>query len=222
MSKLKKMIEELGLSYGHEVLKFVLINLFFMGLCLLIYFLKMEKYYYLIVVVFLLLGDYLFINSYSSRYRVMIYERDDELIDLFSYFQVFISNHIPVYAAFSNLINYSSDWMKEKINQMLKQIDNDKSVQPFINFSKHFQNLVFESLLISIYQMIDEGESLEKNNEFTFLFNEVSQSNERRKLEKKKRSLDILASFPLFGSGIITVTLTLSIVSSIGGMLNVF
>ena len=215
MNKLKKMIEELGLFYGQEVLKFVLI-------CLLIYFLKMEKYYYLIVVVFLLLGDYLFINSYSSRYRVMIYEHDDELIDLFSYFQVFVSNHIPVYAAFSNLMNYSSDWMKEKINQMLKQIDNDKSVQPFINFSKHFQNLVFESLLISIYQMIDEGESLEKNNEFTFLFNEVSQSNARRKLEKKKRSLDILSSFPLFGSGIITVTLTLSIVSSIGGMLNVF
>ena len=222
MSKLKKIIEELGLSYSQEVLKFVLINLFFAGLCLLVYFLKLEKYYYLIVVVFLLLGDYLFINSYSSRYRVMIYEHDDELIDLFSYFQVFISNHIPVYAAFSNLMNYSSDWMKEKINQMLKQIDNDKSVQPFINFSKHFQNLVFESLLISIYQMIDEGESLEKNNEFTFLFNEVSQSNARRKLEKKKRSLDILSSFPLFGSGIITVTLTLSIVSSIGGMLNVF
>ena len=222
MHKLRKMIEELGLSYSQEIGKFALVNLFFIGLCALVYFLKLENYYYLIIAVFLLLGDYLFINSYSSRYQVMLFEHDDELVDLFSYFQVFISNHIPVYAAFTNLVNYSSDWMKEKINKMIKQIDNDKTVQPFIDFSKHFQNLIFESLLISIYQMIDEGENLQKNNEFTFLFNEVSQSNNRRKLEKKKRSMDILSSFPLFGSGIITVTLTLSIVSSIGGMINVF
>lgn len=222
MRNLRKMIEELGLSYSQEIMKFLLCNLFFLGLCLLVYFLKLENYYYLIIAVFLLLGDYLFINSYSSRYQVMLFEHDDELVDLFSYFQVFISNHIPVYAAFTNLLPYSSSWMKEKINKLLKQIDNDKSVQPFIDFSKKFQNLIFESLLISIYQMIDEGESLEKNNEFIFLFNEVSQSNNRRKLDKKKRSMDILSSFPLFGSGIITVTLTLSIVSSIGGMINVF
>ena len=193
-----------------------------MGLAFLVYYLKLEYYYYIIIGVFFLLANYFFIASYSSRYKVMIEYHDEELISLFSYFQVFISNHIPVYTAFTNLIQYSSDWMKDKITCLLKEIDNDKTVQPFIKFSKHFQNLVFESLCISIYQMIDEGESIEKSNEFTFLFNEVNQSNTTRKKEKKKRSLDILASFPLFGSGIITVTLTLSIVSSIGGMINVF
>lgn len=222
MNKFKKIIEELGLSFPKEIMKLVFINLFFFALCFLIYFLKLENFYYIVVVVFLLLGDYLFINSYFSRYQVMLYQHDDEMIALFSYFQVFISNHIPIYSAFTNLLNYASDYMKEKITLLLKEIDNDKSVQPFIHFSKHFQNLVFESLCISLYQMVDEGESLEKNNEFIFLFNEVSQSNTRRKMDKKKRSLDILASFPLFGSGIITVTLTLSIVSSIGGMINVF
>ena len=222
MNKFKKIIEELGLSFPKEIMKLVFINLFFFALCFLIYFLKLENYYYIVVVVFLLIGDYLFIISYFSRYQAMLYQHDDEMIALFSYFQVFISNHIPIYSAFTNLLNYASDYMKEKITLLLKEIDNDNSVQPFIHFSKHFQNLVFESLCISLYQMVDEGENLEKNNEFIFLFNEVSQSNTRRKMDKKKRSLDILASFPLFGSGIITVTLTLSIVSSIGGMINVF
>ena len=222
MNKLRKMIEELGLSFSKEMMKFLFFNLFFFGLVVLIYFLKLENYFYLILAVFVLVGNYLFISSYSSRYQNALFLHDDELIALFSYFQVFISNHIPVYSAFSNLLPYSSEWMKDKINRLLKEIDNDKSVQPFINFSRHFQNLVFESLCISLYQMVDEGEDLNRTNEFVFLFNEVEQSNMRRKLEKKKRSLDILSSFPLFGSGIITVTLTLSIVSSIGGMLNVF
>ena len=222
MNKLRRIIEEQGLSFSKEMFKLALINVFFIALGVLVFCLKLEKYYYIVVVVFLLLANYFFISSYSSRYQQMIYQHDDELIALFSYFKVFISNHIPVYSAFTNLLAYSSDWMKEKINLLLKEIDNDKTVQPFIRFSKNFQNLVFESLCISLYQMIDEGESLEKSNEFTFLFNEVNESNIRRKMEKKKRSLDNLASFPLFGSGIITVTLTISIVSSIGGMINVF
>lgn len=222
MNKFKKMIEELGLTFSKEMMKFILFNLCFFLLAALVYFLKLENYFYLIIAVFFVLGDYLFINSYYSRYQNALYLHDDELISLFSYFQVFISNHIPVYTAFTNLLPYASEWMKEKINKMLKEIDNDKSVQPFINFSRHFQNLIFESLCISLYQMVDEGEDIQKSNEFIFLFNEVEQSNMRRKMEKKKRSLDILASFPLFGSGVITVTLTLSIVSSIGGMIDVF
>lgn len=222
MNKFEKMIEELGLTFSKEMMKFILFNLCFFLLAALVYFLKLENYFYLIIAVFFVLGDYLFINSYYSRYQNALYLHDDELISLFSYFQVFISNHIPVYTAFTNLLPYASEWMKEKINKMLKEIDNDKSVQPFINFSRHFQNLVFESLCISLYQMVDEGEDIQKSNEFIFLFNEVEQSNMRRKMEKKKRSLDILASFPLFGSGVITVTLTLSIVSSIGGMIDVF
>ena len=222
MNKLKKIIEELGLTFSKEITKLLILNLFFVALVFLIYFLKMENYYYIVVVVFLLLANYLFINSYFTRHTELIYLHDDEMIALFSYFQVFIGNHIPVYSAFTNLLSYSSAWMKEKIKLLLSEIDNDKSVQPFINFSKNFQNLIFESLLISLYQMVDEGENIQKNNEFVFLYNELSQSNMRRKQEKKKRSLDILSSFPLFGSGIITVTLTISIVSSIGGMINVF
>ena len=222
MSRFRLMIEELGLSFSKEVIKFVIFNTVFLLLVALVFFLKLEYYYYLVVGVLFILGDYFFLSSYRSRYQNMIYLHDDELVALFSYFQVFISNHIPVYSAFTNLLPYASDWMKEKINKLLKEIDNDKSVQPFINFSRHFQNLVFESLCISLYQMVDEGEDLNKSNEFIFLFNEVDQSNMRRKMEKKKRSLDILASFPLFGSGIITVTLTLSIVASIGGLISVF
>ena len=111
MNKFKKIIEELGLSFPKEMLKLILINIFFLALCFLIYFLKLENYYYIVVVVFLLLGDYLFINSYFSRYQVMLYQHDDEMIALFSYFQVFISNHIPIYSAFTNLLNYASDYM---------------------------------------------------------------------------------------------------------------
>ena len=222
MSKIRTIIEELGLSLSKEVMKYIILNSFFFGLIALVYFLKLENYFYLIIAVFILMGNYLFISSYFSHYQKMLYLHDDELISLFSYFQVFISNNVPIYTAFMNLLPYSSDWMKEKINKLLKEIDNDKSVQPFINFSRLFNNLVFESLCISLYQMIDEGEDLNRSGEFVFLFNEVEQSNMRRKLEKKKRSLDILASFPLFGSGIITVTLTISIISSLGDMINVF
>ena len=222
MNRLINMLEELGLSFKKEVIKFAIINVFFLAMALLIFFFKLELYFFLVLGALLFVGDYLFILSYSVRYRNYIESHDDEMITLFSYFQVFLANHEPVYVAFKSLIDYSSNWMKEKIERLLKDIDEDKTVLPFVNFSKNFSNMVYESLCISIFQMIDEGESLEKINEFTFLFNEANEANRQLKKAKKKRSLDVLSSLPLFGAGMITIVLTLSIISSIGDMINVF
>ena len=222
MNRIKNMMIELNLSFNKELAKFVLFNMFFVSLGVAIFFLKLETYLFIVLGVLLVLGDYLFVSSYSNRYKNNIDSHDDEMITLFSYFQVFISNHEPVYVAFRSLLEYSSSWMKDKIERLLKEIDDDKTVLPFINFSKRFSSLIFESLCISVFQMIDEGESVEKINEFTFLFNEANEENREFKKAKKKRTLSLLSSLPLFGAGIITVVLTLSIISSIGEMINVF
>ena len=55
--------------------------------------------------------------------------------------------------------------MKEKIEIFLKEIDDDKTVQPFINFARKFSLLIIESIMISIYQMVDEGNSKERTKE---------------------------------------------------------
>lgn len=221
MNKIRFIIDELGFDYKNEIIKFAILNLMIASLTIVVYLLKLQYYFYFFVGGGLVLFDYLFISSYFTKYNEYLANHDEELVSLLSYFQVFIVNKQPIYKALQSLLDYSSDWMKEKISILLSEIDNDKTVQPFINFSKNFQNLIFESLCISIYQMIDEGENIQKTNEFVILFNEISESQLQLRKSKKRRGLESLSSLPLFGAGFITVIVIISVVSVIGDMINV-
>ena len=111
--------------------------------------------------------------------------------------------------------------MKEKIETLLKEIDEDKSVQPFINFANCFQQLSTSSLMLSIYQMIDQGENSEQLLQFTIIFDELSKSRNKELLDQKEKGLANMSTFPLIGAGLITVTLTISILSILGDLIYV-
>ena len=111
--------------------------------------------------------------------------------------------------------------MKDKIEEFLKEIDNDKSVQPFVNFANNFQQLSSHSLMLSIYQMVDQGESSNQLNQFDVIFEELSRNRNREMMEQKEKSISNMATFPLVGAGMITITLTISILSVLGDLMNV-
>ena len=119
------------------------------------------------------------------------------------------------------LLPYSSIFMDESINSLLNQIDVDKSVGPYINFALRFDNRIIESLMLSIYQMVDNGENSGQFNEFAILFNNIEKDYQSSKIEDKKRKLDTLDSLPLVGAGGITIILAMSILSIVGDLINV-
>mgnify|MGYP003297993930 FL=1 len=111
--------------------------------------------------------------------------------------------------------------MKEAIGNLLKNIDEDKSVQPFVDFARLFNNTIIENVMISIYQMIDEGENVHSVSQFSLLFNEFAKNNEENAFDKKVKSLESLNTFPLIGAAAITIILTFGIFSIIGDLINV-
>lgn len=147
--------------------------------------------------------------------------RNSEFISLLSYFELFISNHNNVYKSFESIIPYCSDWMQEKVDNMLKEIDQDKSVAPFVNFANNFEYLVIQNVMISIYQMVDQGESQQMLSQFDHLFTSLSDNLFSEKIESKTKSLDTLNAFPLLGAGLITIILTFSIMSILGDITSV-
>ena len=104
---------------------------------------------------------------------------------------------------------------------MLKEIDQDKSVAPFVNFANNFEYLVIQNVMISIYQMVDQGESQQMLSQFDHLFTSLSDNLFSEKIESKTKSLDTLNAFPLLGAGLITIILTFSIMSILGDITSV-
>ena len=220
-NKLKETIESVGLSYRKEILKIVLINLaLLLGTGAIYYFTK-NIVYTIILLIGLVVVNYMLLSRFSDLKKALIKKHENELITIITYFEVYIRNKNNVYQSFNLLIPYCSSWMKDKVETLLKEIDNDKSVQPFVNFANNFEQLSSHSLLLSIYQMVDQGENSHQLEQFDIIFDELARNRHKEMMEQKEKSLGNMSTFPLIGAGAITVTLTISIISVLGDLMNV-
>lgn len=220
-SNLKETIDFVGLSYKKELTIVLVINIaFFVGAVLIYIFLKNFIYSVFILVAIAVL-DYFMFSRYSDKKKAILKNRENELVSIISYFDVYIRNNKNVYQSFNQLIPYCSNWMKEKVEDLLKEIDEDKSVQPYVNFANNFQNLSMHSLMISIYQMVDQGESAEQLTHFNVIFEEISRVRQQEMINQKDKALSGMSTFPLIGAGMITIALTISILTILGDLINV-
>lgn len=218
---LKERIELLGLNYTREMIIVIgIIVLFFLGGAAIVLFLH-EIYIGIGVAIVGIAAAFFYLTRYSSLEKRKEKEHVDELISLLSYFEIFISNKNNVYTSFRMLLPYCSVFMEDAISTMLNQIDTDKTVGPYIKFAAKFNNHIIESLMLSIYQMVDNGENIGQFSEFDLLFANIRNKYQEDLVDSKKKSLDTLNSFPLIGAGFITITLSISVISIIGDYINV-
>lgn len=221
MRKFDELLTFIGANKRVEILKLILINVgILISFSLIVVFLK-QWMLALVGAMALAIINYLFFNSYLSRKREILKDRENELITIIGYFQFFISNSYNVYQAFKSLVPYSSPWMEEQILSLINDIDNDKSVKPFINFANKFTNKVVANVMLSIYQMVDEGENNIHMMQFESMFQQLSKDLNEQRIDEKDRSMGSISSLPLIGAGAITVLLTFGIISVMGEMINV-
>ena len=220
-NSLKETIEFVGLSYTKEMLKIIALNLLVLGSIALIYFLLNNVVVSIFILISLIAIDYFLLSRFNDKKKALLKSRENELIAIISYFEVYVQNKNNVYQSFNMLIPYCSPWMKDKIEVLLKEIDEDKTVQPFVNFASNFHQLSTHSLMLSIYQMVDQGENTHQLKQFDVIFTELARNRNREMMEQKSNSLANMSTFPLIGAGLITITLTMSILSILGDLINV-
>lgn len=218
---LKDRINALGLSYQKEMMFLILLIVIVIALAFITYIFFKQIYFPLFIGGGGAIAVYFYLSRYSSIEKKIEKEHVDQLISLLSYFEIFISNGNNVYTSFKMLIPYAEIFIQDAINAMLMQIDVDKTIGPYINFASKFNNRTIESLMLSIYQMVDNGENSIELSEFNLLFNNIKEKHFDEMIDSHKKSLDLFNSFPLIGAGAITIILSLCIVSIIGDYINV-
>jgi len=68
---------------------------------------------------------------------------------------------------------------------------------------------------------VDQGENTHQLKQFDVIFTELARNRNREMMEQKSNSLANMSTFPLIGAGLITITLTMSILSILGDLINV-
>ena len=195
----KDTIEFVGLSYKKEILKIVLINIASLGGIAILYFVFDYFIYVIVAAIALMAIDYLLLSRYKDKKNLILKAREDELIAIISYFEIYLQNKNNVYQSFNLLIPFCSSWMKDKIETFLKEIDKDKTVQPFINFANNFKHLASHSLMLSIYQMVEQGESFEQLTQFNVIYDELAKNRNKELIEQTERSLANMSILSLLG-----------------------
>ena len=209
-------IRYVGLSIKRELIIFILMNLLLASGVVLLFYFKVTNFIIFMLIAFIPILDYLYLSRYKSLVRKIEENHNNEFISLLSYFELFISNHNNVYRSFEMLETYASEWMGNKISFMLEEIDQDKSVAPYIKFAKNFTYLAIENVMVSIFQMVEQGTNNENLMQFDFVFTSLNNVLVSTKVDYHEKSISSLNAFPLVGAGLITLTLTLSIVSILG------
>ncbi len=221
MKRFNDLLDFIGANKRFEFIKILLVNIVAIAATVAMVFFTKNMMLIFVGVMVLLVLNYILFSGYSTRKREIVKDRDSELISIIGYFQFFISNSYNVYQAFQNIIPYSSSWMEEQIQSLTNEIDNDKSVKPFINFANKFNNKVAGNVMLSIYQMVEEGENSIHMLQFDALFQQLSKAHNQELIDDKERSMGSISSLPLIGAGAITVLLTFGIISVMGEMISV-
>jgi len=221
MKRFDDLLLFIGADKKKEFIKIALINVLLIALTVIGVILLKQIMLSFLGIILLLVINYVIFDSYYNKKKEIIRERDQEFITMIGYFQFFINNSYNVYRAFQSLMPYASGWMEEQLNSLILEIDNDKSVKPFVNFASKFNNRIANNVMLSIYQMVDEGENSVHMQQFNALFEQINRGLQKDLIDSKDKSLSSLSSLPLIGAGAVTVLLTFGIISVMGEMINV-
>lgn len=222
MKNLRQKIESLSLNFAKEMTILAIINVVLLALFIGLFFINIS----IVLNIGVLIVIVIFNIFYLNRYNGMILEKekklDHEFIEIFSYLRIYLYNQETVYTSLKNIKEFASSKMKERLDQLLADIDEDKTVQPFISFARLFQNKVIEEVMISLYEMVNSGNKDIYLNQFVKVFEDFKTRNEQEAEEKRYRKFDTLNMLSVVGSGYITIVLSLTIISLLGEATNGF
>ena len=214
-----KLMKELGKNPAAQYLLFALGVVGLAGLEAALYFYRGLSFLLLLPALLLVLYAYAFFARFGAEKRRIIRELGEEFVHLFAFFSVFVGDGFNVYTSLTKIAPFASERMRFGLEKLLSDIDEDKSVTPFLNFASIFEDLSIREVLISIYQMVDEGGSGPYVNRFLHLFSRLSDDKYAKRREKKISFLQMLGFLPLAGSGIAMLMLTIGVVEIMGGVL---
>ena len=217
----KKSVEAAGLNVSREIAFAIVLGTMSVLVTALLYLFLGPSFYLILPVMAGMMAVYF----YLGRFRRVLDRKDREMtlefVRLFTFFGVYVQDGFNVYSALKEITGFASEEMKGRLEKLSSGIEEDKSVEPFIEFANAFKDISIKQVMLSIYQMVDDGQGGVYVRQFERLFGQLSEQKHRMKVEKWHERLKTLSSLPLMGSGIAIIALSLSLTSIMEGSLYV-
>lgn len=219
MEKLKRRCEKIGINFNKELLLTAVISLTLVVVGLILFLALKNKLLLITTLGCSLINVLLLFFRISKKEQRNKNNNMDDFIHYFSYFRIFILNRESVYASLNKTLEYSSESIRPWLQKLIDDIDQDKSIKPFISFASCFEEKIVEQIMISIYEMIDNGNDINYINQFSSMFENFKNRNAAEQETKRIEKFDSFLNTSLLGSGVIMIILVFGIVNLVGEIL---
>ncbi len=220
MNRLKERLIRLNISFKKELIRYIIIVLA-LAIGFTVAALLSKMWFLFAIMGVTLLG---FTFFYVSRYKGIEDKRRQndllEFVNLFAFFRIYLKNGFNVYVALKEMINFANASLREMLQKLVDEIDEDKSVEPFIRFAKEFNNLLVEEMMVSVYQIIDDGSDSNHLVQFELIYDKFSETLQKERLNAKDKGLANLTVSALIGSAYLITLVTMGIISILGEMMH--
>lgn len=159
---------------------------------------------------------------YSSIKEKIREELLADFINVFGYLKMYLETGSNVYNSLLHIKNYANKDLSKLIENLIFEIDVDKSINPFINFAKNFNNAMVDQVIINLYHLIDSTNYNDDFKYFDFTFDRLLEENDKLIHEKRKNSLNGKTAFALIGSAVFILGIIVAVISVMGEMINGF
>lgn len=221
MNKLKERLLNLNISFNKELVRFIIIIVVLLAGFTVATILTKTYPLFIVMGIVVVLFSYLYFSRYKGMERKKKQDNLLEFVNLFTFFKIYLKNGFGVYAALQEISHFANASLKEHMEKLLNDIDGDKSITPFISFAHQFDELIVEEMMITIYQMIDDGINSSHLIQFEIIFDKFSEIIYKEQLEAKDRSLGSLTSSSLIGSAYLIIVITMGVITILGDMIDV-
>jgi len=143
-----------------------------------------------------------------------------QIMDAYRLIKVLILQGQTPYQAMQTILPFLDASLAEAFHGLLIDIDQDKSLQPYLQFAKRFQSLMVEQLLFSLYQLENQGGDGKQLQQFQYLFDQLEHQFYQQELLQFHEKMQQQSNWVMIATSLIAMTLLVGVMQLIGGMLN--
>ncbi len=220
MKKLEEKMRALGLDPKKQWGMLFLLDLSIVLVALVLYWLYRLPFLLAAFGSLLPIATLFYLSRYDSLLEAKGERMTDQFVESFTYFSIYIGDGYNVYRALEETAAISKEEVKPAFEELLRQIDKDKSLRPYLDFAAKFPSLSVKEVMLSVYQMVDEG-GMSYLASFQRLFGSFSKERHAVQVERNRKKLGGLQVLPLIGSAITMLTLLAALLSILGDSFDV-
>lgn len=220
MKRYKNYLNKLNINLKKEITTAICFEIVVIAVTFLILF----KFNYILAVAFILLSNLSYGLYTYMKYIKMeaIHEtrKNESFKQFISLVIVNLSCKQSIYGAIKNTLCIENFPIKNEVTSLLSEINEDKTLLPYISFASKFSIDDAKNIMIILYQMSNDGSNVEYLNALKKNLDDLSIYTMDQIFRKREETLKSKGSLALIGSAGFVFALMIGIISLLGEVMS--